>query len=75
MHFGSLDIPAIFADGRTIVELKTATGAFDSFAKSSRIDHYLRAAAGQADVSRMMLRYLRSVRLIRAAELLLRLLC
>jgi hypothetical protein len=44
MRFGSVDIPAIFADGRTIVELKTATGAFDPFAKSSRHDRYLRFA-------------------------------
>jgi hypothetical protein len=29
MRFQSLDIPAIFAEGRTIVELKTATRAFD----------------------------------------------
>ena len=32
MRFNSGDIPAIFADGRTIVELKTITGAFDPFA-------------------------------------------
>jgi hypothetical protein len=38
-------MPAIFADGRTIVELKTATGAFDPFAKSSEIDRYLRIPA------------------------------
>ena len=41
MRFGSLDIPAIFADGRAIVELKTATGAFDPSGKSP-IDRYLR---------------------------------
>jgi hypothetical protein len=50
MRFGSLAIPAIFADGRTIVELKTATGAFDPFAKSSRHDRYLRIPA--EDLSR-----------------------
>ena len=64
MRFGSLDIPAIFADGRAIVELKTATRAFDPSGKSP-IDRYLRGAAGHADVSRMMLRHLRSIRLIR----------
>jgi hypothetical protein len=40
-----LDIPAIFADGRAIVELKTATGAFDPSGKSP-IDRYLRRADG-----------------------------
>ena len=64
MRFGSLDIPAIFADGRAIVELKTATGAFDPSGKSP-IERYLRGATGHADVSRMMLRHLRSIRLIR----------
>src|SRR6478752_2404734 len=34
MRFGSFGIPAIFADGRTIVELKTITGAFDPFARA-----------------------------------------
>jgi hypothetical protein len=49
-------------------------GRLTPFAKQSANGRYLRFAAGQADVSRMMLRHLRSIRLIRA-ELHLCLLC
>jgi hypothetical protein len=47
---------------------------YDPISHASANDRYLRFAAGQADVSRMMLRHLRSIRLIRA-ELHLCLLC
>jgi hypothetical protein len=46
--------------------LRSAQGRFSRFAEPQRNGRYLRGAASDADVSRMMLLHLRSIRLIRA---------